>query len=450
MKKYFLFASFCITFFCGIAYPSSPGLSTKPTISYRAEQDPSPQLETGYYLVIAAYGKSWEALAKNFADKVTKEGHPADYGFSQKKNMFFVYLLYTENFKESLNTLRETRKDTKFNDCWVYVSIATSEEGKTIIQKRVPEEEKEKEIEIEETIDKEQKEGTVETSPVSAPETPKKNENNPEAAPDTVSTTAKIERPSDEFIPEIPSHPEGMPISMTGKNVYMNVYDSRNDKLVNGEIQLIDTERLKLMGTHKNNTLTKIKDPQNRSGKMLLICDIFGYRKMQHEFNYYAQDTSEYFINALEDTLVVSFDLVRYVKGDLATMYNVYFYKDASVMMHSSEYELNSLLEMLHENKDYKIRIHGHTNGNAPGKIISPKESNTDFFNIKGDVKQGYGSAKQLSNERAEVIKDYLVHHGVDPERMEIKGWGGKKMIHDKHSNRAKKNVRVEVEILED
>jgi len=33
---------------------------------------------------------------------------------------------------------------------------------------------------------------------------------------------------------------------------------------------------------------------------------------------------------------------------------------------------------------------------------------------------------------------------------MEVKAWGGKKPIHDKMSQRAQENVRVEIEILED
>jgi hypothetical protein len=33
---------------------------------------------------------------------------------------------------------------------------------------------------------------------------------------------------------------------------------------------------------------------------------------------------------------------------------------------------------------------------------------------------------------------------------MEIKAWGGKRPIHDKMSNRAQENVRVEIEILQD
>ncbi len=59
-----------------------------------------------------------------------------------------------------------------------------------------------------------------------------------------------------------------------------------------------------------------------------------------------------------------------------------------------------------------------------------------------------WASAKDLSYNRAEVIKEYLVANGIAADRVEIKAWGGKRPIYDKRSANAKKNVRVEVEIL--
>jgi outer membrane protein OmpA-like peptidoglycan-associated protein len=103
---------------------------------------------------------------------------------------------------------------------------------------------------------------------------------------------------------------------------------------------------------------------------------------------------------------------------------------------------------MLKENPKYKIKIHGHTNGGAPGKIISMGDSK-NYFSLT-NTKEGFGSAKKLSEERSTVIRDYLVSEGIESKRTIVKAWGGKRPIHDKHSNRANENVRVEIEILED
>ncbi len=103
---------------------------------------------------------------------------------------------------------------------------------------------------------------------------------------------------------------------------------------------------------------------------------------------------------------------------------------------------------MLQENPKYKIKIHGHTNGGAHGKIISMDKDSKNYFALQ-NTREGVGSAKKLSEERAAVIRNYLVSNGVDASRMEVKAWGGKRPIHDKHSTRANENVRVEIEILE-
>ena len=130
------------------------------------------------------------------------------------------------------------------------------------------------------------------------------------------------------------------------------------------------------------------------------------------------------------------------------TMYNVYFYNDAAVMKPESRYELNSLLDMLKENDNYEIKLHGHTNGNSPGKIIKLKEDDNNFFNVTENNVSGYGSAKDLSTERSLTIKRWLEEKGIDTKRVSIKGWGGKKMIYNKNDPLAKRNIRVEVEIL--
>jgi outer membrane protein OmpA-like peptidoglycan-associated protein len=41
-----------------------------------------------------------------------------------------------------------------------------------------------------------------------------------------------------------------------------------------------------------------------------------------------------------------------------------------------------------------------------------------------------------------------LVEQGIDKKRMEVRGWGGKKMIYKKTDSMAGKNVRVEIELL--
>ncbi len=211
---------------------------------------------------------------------------------------------------------------------------------------------------------------------------------------------------------------------------------------------MIDVDRVKKIGTYKGNMDVKVVKPTGKSGKVSLVCEVFGYRKVQREVDYNRPE-GDGIQQDDNGSVVVPFELSRLQKGDIAVMYNVYFFKDAAVMRPESRFEIQSLLEMLKENPKYKIKIHGHTNGKASGKIIELNEGNTNFFSLN-NTKEGFGSAKKLSEERADMIKSFLVTNGIEASRMEIKAWGGKRPIHDKHSTRAQENVRVEIEILED
>ncbi len=220
-------------------------------------------------------------------------------------------------------------------------------------------------------------------------------------------------------------------------------------KRIRGDVDVIDVDRSRKMGTYKGNLAVKVSSPDSKSGKMQLVCDVFGYKKVMRDINYNDPESGDGVIRDANGAVVIPFELTRLKKGDISVMYNVYFFKDAAIMRPESRAEVNSLLEMMKENPKYKIRIHGHTNGNAAGKIISMEKDSQNFFALT-DTKEGVGSAKKLSEERANIIREFLISNGIDAKRMEIKAWGGKRPIYDKLSTKAQENVRVEIEILED
>jgi outer membrane protein OmpA-like peptidoglycan-associated protein len=243
---------------------------------------------------------------------------------------------------------------------------------------------------------------------------------------------------------------KGPPEQVTLKNVeiFLSLYDPRTDKVAEGNVQVIDTERARLIEEVKGNSYLTLTDPKSKSGMITLICDVIGYRKMQKEidFNNPLRDSSV--VENWGTSLVVNFELIRYVKGDIRTLYNIYFYNDAAIMMPESKFELNGLLDMMQEKPTYRIRLHGHTNGGYFGKIVKRKPDG-DFFDLT-DASVTTGSAKELSASRAGIIRSYLIAQGIGGDRIEIKAWGGKRPLFDKNSANAKRNVRVEVEIIED
>lgn len=387
-------------------------------------------LTTGYYVVIGAYSINKENYAVRYANLVKEKGYNANYGFSRKKNLYFVYLDATGNYRESIVEMRETRKIKEFSEAWVFVCLDSD-----------------KNQNLSETQEEESEEiGTRPGDKQGAPPEPEiekvsdiqtlENENLPEKE-------IQIEKILSKNILDFQIN------TLAEANVFFNLYNAQNKKDVMGEVQIVDSERAKLIDVVQSGSYIDLPDPKNRTGKITLIVDVFGYRRAQFELNYYnpVKDADKEDVELLADVLLVNLDLVRYHVGDLVTMYNVYFFKDAALMRPESKFEVNSLLDMLRENDSYKIKIHGHVNGKHPGKIISKAESSS-FFALNDRNSEGFGSAKELSLRRAELIRDYLVQNGIDESRMEIKAWGGKRMIHNRHSSKAKENVRVEIEIL--
>lgn len=403
----------------------------------------------GYTVVVSAYSNNKVAYAKYYVKKLSKLGYEANYGLNHRKSLVYVYVYHTQSYGEAISKMREMRTKDGFEETWVYRMRAAKSEpadtsealkdsdeapeskdqvaGETPVEDKAPKNADRKDGSIE-TNDGEQMTNRSDSTIVEA------GQGKDEMKPDTDEKTEK-DKPEDKL------------------DVRFRLVNSSNGEEVAGQVQIIDTERSRLMQVVNTNGIVAIKDPQNGSGALTFIADVFGYRKLQKEFNYLTpyppSDTSHYaLVDSTDSGPLVTMELVRYRAGDIEVMYNVFFYNNASVMQPESKYEVNNLLSMMEENENLKIKIHGHINGRAAGEIIPRRDTN--FFALPDNTVKGFGSAKELSKQRARTIKDYLVYKGVEAERLEIKAWGGRRMLYDKNSMKAKENVRVEIEILED
>lgn len=378
------------------------------------------ELEPGYYVVVAAYAATKEDYASRFTKQLQENNLTAQYGFNAQKNLYFVYLSYHTDLRSSLAEMKKVREQGKFNDAWVRVVSG--------VIARQPE------PAVQPVVNRPPESGT---QPVPQPV---KEENT--AQPEK--EVSAVEQEEEEKIVQYPV------MTLGNTEVFISLFDATTNRVIDGEVQVIDTERNRLITKVKGNEYLMLPDPKTQSGLLTLIAEVFGYRKQQVEINYPLplKDTVKPHIDLMGTTLAVLFDMVRYRRGDKVTLYNVYFFNDAAIMLPESKYELTQLLEMMKENPRYRIRLHGHTNGNYHGKIfyLGPDKN---FFSLTG-AREKIGSAKDLSYERAETIKEYLMANGISGDRIEIKAWGGKRPLYDRHGVNARKNVRVEVEVLED
>jgi outer membrane protein OmpA-like peptidoglycan-associated protein len=234
--------------------------------------------------------------------------------------------------------------------------------------------------------------------------------------------------------------------------LYCNVTSGVNKQPVGGTLQVVDLKEKTLVYNVQANKTAKVPLFNKGGRQKMIICDIFGYKKQDFDINLdnLINDTTENYVQVVDDTIVVNFELKRLEKGDVAVAYNIFYYDDASVMLPKSTYELDQLLEMLNENPKYKVRIHGHTNTSKLGKILYLEKGDQNFFRLTAKNKETFGPAKMLSKKRAETIKYYLVSKRITDDRIETEGHGGSDMLYPATHPLAFKNKRVEIEILED
>jgi outer membrane protein OmpA-like peptidoglycan-associated protein len=405
--------------------------STIPALSQKPKE-----LVPGYYVVVGAYAPTRENVAKNYTEVLMRRGLDASYGFNSSRNYYYVYLHYYNNLKTSLTDMAKARKNEEFAQAWVRVIAGDIGTPPTVQTEPIATPGKKEAVDAQ---------PAAVSPPVVMAEEAKK-----EAASSKESTVYASTKTDMIEVTDNPPIKQYEKITLANTEVFLSLFNSTNNRIVEGQVTVVDAEREKPLKQVKGNEYLTLPNPNSKSGKLKLVCEAFGYRKVEHELNYLIPlaDTAKKYVDLMGTTFVINFDLVRYHAGDIATLFNVYFYNDASVMLPESKAELTRLLQMLTENPHYKIRLHGHTNGNYHGKILAmgPQKN---FFSIDGAV-NSVGSAKDLSFNRAATIREYLEANGIEGSRMEVKAWGGKRPVYDKHSVNAKKNVRVEVEILEE
>lgn len=109
------------------------------------------------------------------------------------------------------------------------------------------------------------------------------------------------------------------------------------------------------------------------------------------------------------------------------TLRDVYFNTDKATLREKSYDALDDLLAAMKSNPDMKVEIAGHTDDRA-----------SEEYN------------KDLSQRRAETVKQYLVENGIEPDRIKPKGYGESQPVASNDTEEGRQqNRRVEVKILE-
>jgi outer membrane protein OmpA-like peptidoglycan-associated protein len=362
-----------------------------------------------FYVVIGGFEK--EENAQNFVNYAQEENLPAVYAFNEERKIFYVYVRATQTKEVATEILNAVRANSVFKDAWVFNGILS---GGDFVAKRKP---------------------PIEKTP--APQAEPVQETSKPVTPEPV------EKPSSVAETETPAPDAPKPV---GKPFVFKLLNGESGNEVTGLVRLQEAERSLQFRGYNANEKVYVAPPANRSGKWFVVCQVVGFKQYKKPISYAEAAQTKGAAVGADDEVVIPIELSRVRKGDYIEMDGVKFFHNTALLTPGSERELDELLAMMQENPDYHIRLHGHTNGNESRDIISIGESK-DFFTPAVTNAKTFGTAKQLSLLRAELVKAYLVEKGIDISRISVKGEGGKQMIFESSGTLAGMNDRVEVEI---
>ena len=147
------------------------------------------------------------------------------------------------------------------------------------------------------------------------------------------------------------------------------------------------------------------------------------YRIQAKAKGYFAVDTV---VNIQSPLAQLDFALRPLAVGTTVRLNNVMFQQSTAVLVDESSAALDKVVQMLRDNPSMEIMLTGHTDNQGSSRA-----------NIK------------LSQERVEAVKNYLVSRGIDPARIQGKGFGGTRPVASNANEESRKlNRRVEFTIL--
>ena len=112
--------------------------------------------------------------------------------------------------------------------------------------------------------------------------------------------------------------------------------------------------------------------------------------------------------------------------GATVVLHDIYFQFDRSTILQQSYKELTNLVNLMRDNPKMRIEIGGHTD-----------DQGSASYNLR------------LSESRAKAVADYLTAKGIDPKRLQYRGYGKSRPIADNSTEEGQaKNRRVEIKIL--
>lgn len=196
----------------------------------------------------------------------------------------------------------------------------------------------------------------------------------------------------------------------------LSIKDNKTRELVTADVNITGFSKKPIFLTDITNYESSIL---KKNHKAFINVSAKGYLMISVEVN----------VSSYEKVVVQDIFLDPIESGKKVNLKNIRFIGDRAEFLPNSTSALKSLLSFMRLNDNVTIEIEGHVNG--PGK------SNSNEY-------------KELSNNRAQAVKSYLIENGISENRISSVGYGNSQMLYPQPKNEAEMtaNRRVEIKII--
>jgi peptidoglycan-associated lipoprotein len=176
------------------------------------------------------------------------------------------------------------------------------------------------------------------------------------------------------------------------------IVDSENGKAISKVLVYLKGSDGSLDSTQTNNKgIYTFKDLKTNISYEV-IANKEGYFGASKNFN--TNDIKKNAVISKKTGYDLDFELLKITKKEI-TIENIYYDFDKYELKEESKKELDKLVNILKETPQVEIVINSHTD-----------EQGTDEYNLK------------LSEKRSQSVVNYLIEKGIDPKRLQSKGYG--------------------------
>ena len=219
-------------------------------------------------------------------------------------------------------------------------------------------------------------------------------------------------------IVEVDSLIDAQPLKVISYSIEGTVTDKKSRTLISASITI----------SRGNEEQGVLQEMEAINGQFVVALDSAGEYHVKVAAPGYLPHLSAVTLDSLHINAFLIEELNSVSVGESVTLENVLFEQASTELIESSYEDLDNVVELMKDNPTMEIELSGHTDNQGSSKL-----------NL------------QLSKDRVEVVKKYLIVKGIDAKRIEGTGYGSTRPIaSNKNTETRKLNRRVEFVVVKE